>query len=70
MVKSPKRSLDGWNFFSWFKGNWSSIKELIKVLVPLGIAWSQTNNPALVGVITIGGKFLLDLGHYYFKEQV
>ena len=68
-MKSPKRSLKGWNIYDWFKGNWGTIKEAIKVLLPLGIVWSQTHNPALIGIFTLGGKFILDLGHYYFKEQ-
>ena len=68
-MKSEKYSLENWNFIRWFKGNWSTVKELIKVLIPLGVAWSQTNNPVFVGLITLGGKFLLDLGHYYFKKQ-
>ena len=70
MVKSPNLSMKGWNFKSWFTGNWSSIKEILKVGVPLAIGWSTTNNPALTGLITIGGKFLLDVGEYYYKERV
>ena len=31
VVKSPKRSLKGWNFKQWFVGNWSTIKEGLKV---------------------------------------
>lgn len=68
-VMSPKRSLQGWVFSVWLKGNWKSIKEVIKVGLPLMVAWAQTNNPALIGLITILGKFILDIGEYYLKEQ-
>jgi len=70
MVKttSPARSLKGWNVKEWFKGNWRTIKELLKVGIPAALGWSLTNSPELTGLITIGGKFLIDIGEYYFKE--
>ncbi len=68
MIKE-KRSLEGWEFKKWFKGNWKTIKELLKVFIPMAIGWSTTNNPSLTGLITLGGKFLLDVGEYYFKEK-
>ena len=61
-------SMKGWNFMEWFKGNWKTIKELLKVGIPAVVGWAATNNPALTGVITIGGKFVLDIGEYYFKD--
>lgn len=67
-VVSPSLSLKGWNFLEWLKGNWSTIKEFLKVGIPLAIGWATTDAPALVGIITIGGKFLLDVGEYYVKE--
>jgi len=63
-----KKALSGWNFKAWFLGNWSTVKEVIKVGVPLAVGLMSTKNPVLAGAITIVGKFLLDLGHYMFKE--
>lgn len=57
--------IKGWNFWSWFTGNWKTIKEVIKVGLPLWIGWATVNQPALIGLITIAGKFILDLGEYY-----
>ena len=67
---SNKNSFEGWNFLEWFKGNWKSIQELIKVGVPflLGLKFVSTNPAMILGVTAIG-KFLLDLGHYYVKKQ-
>ena len=62
-------SMKGYKFSEWFKGNWKSIKEVLKVGIPLAIGWTTTNNPALTGLITVGGKFLIDLGEYYYKER-
>ena len=67
-TKSPNMSMKGRNFMEWFKGNWKTIKELLKVGIPAAIGWATTNNPALIGLITIGGKFILDMGEYYFKD--
>jgi hypothetical protein len=68
VVVSPKFSLKGWKFGEWLKGNWATIKELIKVGIPLLIGYVSTTNPALVGIITIVGKLILDTGEYYIKE--
>ena len=61
-------SFKKWNLVDWLKGNWPTIKELIKVGLPMAIGWSVTNSPMMTGVITLGGKFILDLGHYYLKN--
>ena len=68
IIKSKSMSFEGWTFKEFFKGNWKSIKEIIKVLIPLAIGWSTTNNPALTGLITVLGKSILDIGQYYFNE--
>ncbi len=69
-VISSARSLEGWEFKKWFVGNWKTIKEVLKIGIPAALAWVTTHNPALVGIITIGGKFLIDLGEYYFKQYL
>lgn len=68
MTTSESWSLEGYSLWNWFKGNWKTVKEVIKIGLPAVIGWSVTANPELTGLITIGGKFLIDLGEYYFKE--
>lgn len=65
---SEPRSFNGWNFKSWFIGNWKTIKEFLKVGLPLVVSMN------LFGPIwgeflgTIVGKFLLDAGEFWFKK--
>lgn len=66
-VLSNTREFTGWKFSEWFKGNWKTVKELLKVGVPLVLASFAVNNPALIGFLTILGKFALDSGEYYFS---
>jgi hypothetical protein len=68
IVVSDKMSLKGWNFGRWLFGNWKGIKEVLKMAIPAAVGWASTNNPALTGVITLAGKFLLDMGEYYYKQ--
>ncbi len=68
-MKSPNKSFKGWKFMEWFKGNWKSIKEILKVGAPLLIGWVATSHPTWTVLITLLGKFLLDTGEYYLKEQ-
>lgn len=67
-LKSPKMSLKGWSLREWAVGNYSTLKELFKVGLPLLIGWATTHNPALVGLITIAGKLCLDTLEYWYKE--
>jgi len=66
-VLSASMSFTGWSFKNWFLGNWSTIKEVVKVGAPFLVAWLTVSNPILMGVITIAGKFVLDVGEYFFK---
>lgn len=69
MAKSPKMSFQGWNFLDWFKGNWKTIKEVIKVGAPLLLGSAMfKDNPVLIGLTTAVGKLVLDALHFYFKE--
>ena len=69
MVKSPSMSFQGWSFLEWLKGNWKSIKEVVKVGVPLLLGTSLfKDNPMLIGLVTAVGKLALDSLEYYFKE--
>jgi len=63
-IKSPSMSLKGWDFMTWFKGNWKTIKEVGKVGIPFLLAGLATSNPALMGLLTVIGKGLLDIGEY------
>ena len=67
---SNKNSFKDWKFLEWFKGNWKTIQELVKVGVPflLGLKFVSTN-PVMILGITALGKFVLDVGHYYFTKQ-
>ena len=68
-VVSPRFSLKNWNALTWLLGNWSTIKEVLKVGLPLllGMELFQTN-PFLIGLVTLAGKFVLDVGEYFVKE--
>lgn len=67
-VVSPRFSLKGWNFKEWFVGNWSTIKEVAKLGAPMFVSMLLMNNPFLIGLFTLIGKFLLDMGEYFVKE--
>ena len=69
VVKSPSLSFKGWSFKEWLKGNFKTIKEVVKVGVPLVIGWYATGDQALTGIITLGGKLLLDSLEYYVKDH-
>lgn len=68
ITKSPANSLKGWTLKAWFLGNWKTIKEMLKLIIPAAIGWATTNDPEMVGLITIVGKFIIDVGTYYFKS--
>lgn len=61
-------SLEGWKLSEWFKGNWSTVKEVIKVGLPLVTLWLTTGNFWATGFGTILGKFVLDTLHYASKD--
>jgi len=65
---SDSYSLKGWNVKDWFRGNGKTLKELVKIGVPLLVVWAQTNNPALIGFFTVLGKLVCDSIEYYIKE--
>ena len=67
-ILSPAKSFKNWRFSKWFLGNWSTIKEGLKVGIPAVISYIATKNLALSGFLTIIGKFILDTGEYWFKE--
>ena len=68
-IISPAKSFTGWKFSKWFFGNWSTIKEILKVGVPAIVSYLATNgNIVLSGFITIAGKFIIDSGEYFLKE--
>ena len=69
MIKSEALSTKGWKFSEWFKGNWGTLKEVIKIGIPLLVGLQLfKDNPAMIGLVTALGKLLLDTGQYYFKE--
>ena len=58
----------GWNIKDWFLGNGKTIKEILKVGIPLCLAWIATKNPYYLTLITLVGKLILDTAEYYIKE--
>jgi len=70
MVKSEKWSLKGWKFSEWVKGNANTIIEVVKVGGPFLLSLQfVAGNEALVTAITLGGKFVLDVVHYFSTSQ-
>ena len=69
-VIKKANSLEGWKLKEWLKGNYKTIKELIKVGVPFWIGISASADPQLAGLITLFGKLILDSFEYYLKERV
>jgi len=65
---SPKMSLKGWKFNKWLEGNGKTVKELLKVGIPLALSWFATKSPVWTPVFTIVGKLVLDTVEYYLKE--
>ncbi len=69
IVVKERFSLEGWRFREWLKGNEKTIKEGLKVGIPLVIGWVATHSPEYTFVVTAFGKFLLDTAEYYLKEK-
>lgn len=68
-MKKKSMSFKGWNFLAWLVGNASTIKEILKVGVPLLVGILATHNELWAGFITIVGKFLLDSLEYWIKPR-
>jgi len=63
------KSFENWNFVEWLTGNWPTIKELAKVGIPF-IASTFVVDPMWQQfLVTIVGKFVLDTGHYWIKDN-
>lgn len=61
-------NFEGWQFAEWFKGNSKTLKELIKIGLPL-VASVLVVDPAWQQfIITLVGKFVLDSFEYWVKE--
>jgi hypothetical protein len=61
-------NLKDWNFWEWLKGNGKTIKEFLKVGLPLIVAWWISKDPTITAIATAFGKLGLDTVEYYFKE--
>lgn len=64
-IVSNKFSFEGWSLGRFVKGN----KDIIKIVIPFCISVITTNNPEMIGLMTIIGKGLFDIVEYYCKEQ-
>jgi len=67
-MSSERFSLEGWEFWEWLKGNWKTVKEVGKAVVPGLLAWVQTQDPAVSGIVVVVGKFALDTLEYWIKK--
>lgn len=65
---SPGRSFEGWKFGKWFKGNWKTIKEAIKVGLPLLVSIQFIDPLWAEFLATVVGKFVLDSGEFWFRN--
>ena len=63
-----KYNFKGWKLKGWFIGNGKTIKEILKVGLPLFLTFLATKNPAFLVLGTAVGKLLLDTVEYYCKE--
>lgn len=69
-IGKPRYSMNGWKFMEWLKGNWTTLKELVKVGVPLLVGTTFfMDKPALVVFITGLGKLGLDTVDYWLSIQ-
>lgn len=78
MVEKKRFSLYGWNLSDWFKGNWTTIVETGKLILPLIIGLIVSNEyfikypqwiPVITSVITLFGKMGFDALHYFLVEK-
>lgn len=61
-------SMKGWDWKELLLGNWSTVKEIVKFGGSYLLTTAfVTTNPALAAPITVIGKNLLDMLHYYIK---
>jgi len=71
MVKeiSPNLSFKGYNLWNALKGNWKTIKEILKVGVPFLLSLQFfKDNPAMIAIVTGIGKLVLDALQYWMKK--
>jgi len=68
-VLSKKYSLDNWSLLEWIKGNSSTMKEVLKVILSSLPAYSTTwSIPAKI-VVFGAIKLACDVTDYYIKQQ-
>jgi len=69
-IVTERFSMQGWDIKKYIKGNWSTIKEGIKIAVPLiiGMAYFR-DRPELVASCVLVGKGVMDLLHYWIKQK-
>lgn len=65
---SPSLSFEGWKFSKWFTGNWSTIKEFLKIGIPLSMSFLVTDVMWQNFIVTVVGKFVIDCGEFYFSK--
>jgi hypothetical protein len=61
-------NFEGWDFWTWFKGNGNTIKEVFKVGFPWVVSTFVTNEIMTSFLLTIVGKFILDCIDYWISK--
>ena len=61
-------NLEGWKFAELLKGNKKSLLDLAKWVVPYLVSAAISAQPEFQFVITVVGKGVLDIIHYYLNE--
>ena len=75
-ITSRRFSFSGWNIKEFLKGylrifrkNWSTAKEIGKIVLPGILVWIATYNPIWTVVFMALGKAGLDIIEYWVKEH-
>lgn len=62
-------SMKGWEPGKFIFGQWKTVKEILKLAVPMIVTGYYTNDPAVIALLTILGKAVLDMGDYWVKYK-
>lgn len=65
---SQKFTFTGWSFWEWVKGNKKTIKEVVKVGLPILVSTYIASQIWQNFLITIVGKFILDSIDYWVSD--
>lgn len=64
----PALSMKGWELKKWILGNQNTLKEILKVLVPMMVAYISNIAPWAQVLVVLVGKLALDSFEFWLKE--